>query len=256
LKGAPRELIGTWGTGESCRAHHRKESLHRITRNEWTDCSAKGCWSAIDKHRKIRGGYVLTQRVIKMGGGTASFTGRIKVLNKNTIWVDDEPGPGFRLDRCTMDHAIAGIGRSSSEGPTSFTPDEEQMFAALYALEVPWLCPKLKVDNEIAERLAEAARTKIRADRQSWQAQRATGPQHQSEPLPEEPTRSEAKRAVIADNEGIPSFCQRALNAFGVDGRVLPSLLSLNPDGAGSLASARSSRPSRRVRPRGDVHPH
>jgi hypothetical protein len=225
----PPELIGKYSESpDGCRSFHRRvDGLIIIDPSgEYVFGSGSGTWASIRSVRRTKSGYVL--RLVSPNN-PAGWSVTWRRLDANTFEETSPPLPnGARtpptaLVRCTERDAIAGIGLPALDSAATRAPSA--LFTAEYALQIPAHCPRLQIDRA---KIETARAVGIETLGRFFAANpKVLGGSSPSALAGEESVniRRDAHSALARDVKEIRRFCERVLDAFGHEGRVVPDLI-------------------------------
>lgn len=224
--GPAPEIIGRYGASpEQCRAFHRKDAGLTI---------GPGSWKFDEGPAGISEAHIVGAQRVGSAIALSLKTSDARPAQRIVHLIDDgvieiegtHPSATRRtLVRCRPADAVAGIGLDTI--PTGQTKAMNAVFAAAYAKAVPGTCPGLKASTGTADHV-------VWLGRQAWlkylveRGLTPYGPASYEQDVQRTVTRTEARArdAVAADARVIDGFCDRVLEAFGPNGRIIPKLIT------------------------------
>lgn len=225
----PPELIGFFGKNrEQCRAFlRRNDGITSFTRENYNLCSMSVCQARVVSHQRVRGGYILNLKSpIKPKG----WKERVELLAEGGIKIAEigYDNKAQKLVKCAAQDAIDGIGQRAETLYQKTTPSIDAGFAALYALEIPHVCPQLRVKQATAMALVTQAQ-------RAWELfKREHGLKSTPGLSPTEDARRmiaveklKAENAVRQDEYAIDNFCRHVLDFYGPGGKFTPALIDV-----------------------------
>ncbi len=223
---APPELVGWYGASpEQCRAFHRSDAGLTIGPDRWKlNEGAAGVSEARIVGTQHHGSATVLN--LKATDGRAQRQ-VVHLLDDGIVEIETATAssPHRAFVRCRPADAAAGIGLDTI--PAGQTKGMNAVFAAAYAKAVPTACPALKARTASADQV-------VWLGRQAWLkylVERRLTPygaasyEHDAQRTVAH-TEVRAREAVASDARTIEGFCERALDAFGPSGRVIPKLLA------------------------------